>query len=83
MLHDYASKTLKPGFFWYAVGTNLFRLESTNPKKKIPAPGSFLSIFFFKNVQIFLNKHFFYFQKCSNSNTLSQGTTSRSFPPQF
>ena len=26
-------KRLKPGFFSYAVGTNLFRLESTNPKK--------------------------------------------------
>ena len=28
-----ACKILKPGFFWYAVDTNLFRLGSTNPKK--------------------------------------------------
>ena len=28
-------------FFWNAVDTNLFRLESTNPKKKIPTPGCF------------------------------------------
>ena len=34
-MHD---KTLKPGLFWYAVDTNLFRLESTNPKKKFPDP---------------------------------------------
>ena len=34
MLHTYARKTLKPSFFWYAVDTNLFRLGSTNPKKK-------------------------------------------------
>ena len=48
----HACKTLKPGFFWYAVDTNLFRLGSTNPKKKIPDPGSFFSNYFF--------------QKCSN-----------------
>ena len=35
---DYAWKTLKPGFFWYAIDTNLFRLGSTNPKKKFPDP---------------------------------------------
>ena len=29
------------GFFWNAVDTNLFRLRSTNPKKKIPAPRCF------------------------------------------
>ena len=29
----HACKTLKPGFFWYAVDTNLFRLGSTNTKK--------------------------------------------------
>ena len=38
-LFFYACKTLKPGLFWYAVDTNLFRLESTNPKKKFPDPG--------------------------------------------
>ena len=32
-LFFYACKTLKPGLFCYAVDTNLFRLESTNPKK--------------------------------------------------
>ena len=35
-LFFYSCKTLKPGFFWYAVHTNLFRLESTNPKRKFP-----------------------------------------------
>ena len=34
MLYTYACKTLKPGFFWYVVDTNLFRLGSINPKKK-------------------------------------------------
>ena len=29
----YACKTLKLGFFYFAVDTNLFRLESTDPKK--------------------------------------------------
>ena len=38
-LFFYAYKTLKPGLFWYAADTNLFRLESTNPKKKFPDPG--------------------------------------------
>ena len=33
-LFSYAFKTLKPDFFWYAVDTNLFRIGSTNPKKK-------------------------------------------------
>ena len=27
----------------YAVDANLFRLESTNPQKKIPAPGFFVA----------------------------------------
>ena len=27
-----------PGFFWYAVDTNLFRLGSLNPEKKILGP---------------------------------------------
>ena len=35
----YVCKTLQPGLYWYAVDTNLFRLESTNPKKKFPDPG--------------------------------------------
>ena len=50
----YACKTLKSGFFWYAVDTNLFRLGSTNPKKKsqTPAPSP--------------PQHFFFLQKCSN-----------------
>ena len=38
-LFFYACKTMKPGLFWYAVDINLFRLESTNPKKKFPDPG--------------------------------------------
>jgi len=38
-LFFYACKTLKPGLFWYAVDTNLFRLESTNPITKFPDPG--------------------------------------------
>ena len=42
MLHTYACKTLNPGFFWYAVYTNLFRLRSKNPWKKFPDPGYFL-----------------------------------------
>ena len=57
-LFFYAFKTLKPGFFWYAVDTNLFRLGSTNPKKKSqtldalwwnakPSPNFFLLLFFF------------------------------------
>ena len=37
-LFFYACKTLKSGLFWYAVDTNLFRLESTNSKKKFPDP---------------------------------------------
>jgi len=37
----YACKTLKFGFFSYAVDANLFRLRSTNPKKKFPDPGAF------------------------------------------
>ena len=38
-LFFYACKTLEPGLFWYAVDANLFRLESTNPKKKFPDQG--------------------------------------------
>ena len=34
-----STKTLKPGFAKYDVDANLFRLGSTNPKKKFPAPG--------------------------------------------
>ena len=37
-LFFYACKTLKPGLFWYAVEREPVRLESTNPKKKIPRP---------------------------------------------
>ena len=59
----YACKTLKSGFFWYAFDTNLFRLGSTNPKKKIPRPGRPVPpprhFFFVKNVLTFLNKIFF------------------------
>jgi len=64
MLHTYACKTLKPGFFWYAIDTNLFRLGSTDPKK-IPRPWMRfgagrsphqkkieLKFFLFKSVQI-------------------------------
>ena len=32
-------RTLKPGLAKYAVDANLFRLGSTNPKKKFPDPG--------------------------------------------
>ena len=35
-------RTLKPGLAKYAVDANLFRLGSTNPKKKFPDPGWFL-----------------------------------------
>ena len=41
-----STKTLKPGFSKYDVDINLFRLGSTNPKKKFPAPGCF---FFYSN----------------------------------
>ena len=34
MLHTYACKTLNPGFFWYAVYTNLFRLRSKSINSK-------------------------------------------------
>ena len=62
-LYLHACKTLKPGFFWYAVDTNLFRLGSTNPKKKFQTLVLFFRIIFFKNVQIFLNKPFCFFSK--------------------
>ena len=34
MLHSHACKKLKPVMAKYAVDANLFRLGSTNPKKK-------------------------------------------------
>ena len=65
----HAWKTLKPGFFWYAVDTSLFRLGSTNPKKILRVWMLFggrrrpdqkkLNFFFFKNNQTFSNKFFF------------------------
>ena len=78
-LFFYACKTMKPGFFWYAVDTNLFRLGSTNPKK-IPRPwilfGAGLSsppekknvIFFF---EFFFSKMFKYFT-CKIRNRLNR-----------
>ena len=73
-------KTLNPGFFWYAVDTDLIRLGFTNPKKKFPASGIF-SIFFFICLNFF--QQTFFFQKCSNLKTLSQGMTSRHHPLSF
>ena len=62
MLHTYACKTLRPGFFLDAVDTNLFRID---PRKKFPDPGCFSVggkaptktkkyIFFFRIVQIYM-----------------------------
>ena len=46
----------------YAVDDNLFRLGSTNPKKKYPHPGCILVGGFAKEIQNFD----FFFQKCLN-----------------
>ena len=56
-----AFKTLKPGFFWYTVDTNLFRLGPTNRKKRpCSFPCQFIShtSFFLgllTNVRIWIN----------------------------
>ena len=43
----------------YVVDANLFRLSSTNSKKKYPAPGFFMHLLFFKKNFYIQNKDFF------------------------
>ena len=59
----HACKTLKPGFFWYAVDTNLFRLGSTNPKKKFQTLVLFFRIFFLQKCSNIFEQTFFFFSK--------------------
>jgi len=41
MLHD-TKKNSEAGKSWMPLSANLFRLESTNPKKKFPDPGCYV-----------------------------------------
>ena len=59
----YACKTLKPGFFWYAVDTNLLRLESTNLEKNSQTPDAF---WWGAKPHTKWKFNLFFFQKCLN-----------------